>query len=139
MESLSPTHGKHDPSLLLGVPSIDREHLALLAYLDRLLINEQALPGSEAFSEVLGRLGPQISSHFENEEGYMRNCGMPPEEVAAHVAAHHQILEQYVQLNYDLMKGRVPTRADALQMIRTWIVDHVRQHDLHIRKYLPQA
>ena len=138
MDSPSLSAGLHDPSLALGVPSIDREHFALLAHLDRLLINESALPGSEAFSEALGRIGPQISTHFENEEGYMRRCGMPPDDVAAHVAAHHQILEQYVQLNYDLMKGRVPTRSDALQMIRAWIVDHVRQHDLRIRDYLPQ-
>jgi hemerythrin-like metal-binding protein len=124
------------PSLRIGVPSIDNEHHALMSQLDRLNRNPEAHPRSEAFLDILNQLGEQIGAHFENEEAYLRSCGMPHEKVAEHVQAHTEILDQYVRLNLDLMEGKPVTRADVLLMIKRWIVDHVVRHDLCIRRYL---
>ena len=71
-----------DPSMLIGVQSIDREHSALITQLNRLIENPKAEPASESFAEVLSHLGPQISAHFDNEEGVLKSCGMPASEVA---------------------------------------------------------
>ncbi len=126
-----------DPSLLTGVHSIDREHYALIVQLNRLLDNPLAGPASESFAEILSLLGPQISSHFDSEEDVLRSCGMPADEVAEHVEAHTEILEQYAQMNCDLMEGKPLTRSAALREVKSWIVDHLRNYDSRIKLYLP--
>jgi hemerythrin len=128
-----------DPSMLIGVQSIDREHSALITQLNRLIENPKAEPASESFAEVLSHLGPQISAHFDSEEGVLKSCGMPASEVAEHVEAHTEILEQYAQMNCDLMEGKVLARADALRTVKGWIIDHLRDYDSRIREYLPTA
>jgi hemerythrin len=126
-----------DPSMLIGVHSIDREHSALLNQLNRLIANPLAEPASEPFADVLSQLGPQISAHFDNEEGILKSCGMPADEVAEHVEAHTEILEQYAQMNCDLMEGKTLVRSEALREVKGWIIDHLRRYDSRIKQYLP--
>ena len=121
--------------MLTGVPSIDREHDALLVQLNRLLDNPQTQPASDSFSEVLSCLGTQIVAHFDSEENILKSCGMPAEEVAAHVRAHTEILEQYARMNCDLMDGKAPTRPEALCTVKNWIIDHLWQYDSKIAGY----
>jgi hemerythrin-like metal-binding protein len=125
--------------MLIGVQSIDREHCALLAQLNRLIENPLAEPASESFAEVLSQLGPQISAHFDNEEGILNSCGMPAGEVAEHVEAHTEILEQYAQMNCNLMEGKALARVEALREVKGWIIDHLRRYDSQIKQYLPTA
>jgi len=75
------------PALLIGVPFIDREHEDLVKYLDRLINRQDAIPGSAHFSESFSHLGQLLSEHFSNEERFIRNCGMPADDVATHLAA----------------------------------------------------
>ena len=133
------SHPELDPSMLIGVPSIDREHHALVSQLNRLIDDARADTGSAAFSEVLSQLGRQINAHFDSEEGVLRSCGMPIDEVAEHIQAHNEIIDQYATLNLDLMQGRQISRAGVLLMIKGWIVDHLLQYDTKIRKYFPAA
>ena len=124
--------------MLIGVHSIDREHSALIAQLNRLIENPLAEPASESFAEVLSHLGPQISAHFDSEEGVLKSCGMPADEVAEHVGAHTDILEQYAQMNCDLMEGKTLGRTQALLEVKGWIIDHLRRYDSQIKQYLPK-
>jgi hemerythrin len=122
-------------SLRVGVPSIDREHLDLVAHLDRLQADADANPGTDAFSEVLSHLGRQINAHFDSEEVILRDCGMPAQSVLGHMRAHTEILDQYARLNLELMHGKPVSREEALVMIREWIVEHVLNHDMKIAEY----
>ena len=126
-----------ESSLLIGVKSIDLEHAALVTQLNRLIADPHAHPRSEVFSEAFSRLGQQIAAHFRSEEKTIRSLGMPDHEVAAHVEAHNDILDRYVQLSFDLMEGRAVEQVTTVQMIKGWIVDHLVLYDLRIRDYLP--
>lgn len=133
-------NARHPPlefAIRVGMPVIDREHVALVRQLDRLNDDKDAQPGSEAFSEILSRLGRQINAHFDSEEEILRSCEMPPELVREHIQAHTEILEQYARLNLDLMAGKQLSREEALGLVRRWIVDHVLNHDVRISDYLP--
>jgi hemerythrin-like metal-binding protein len=125
-----------ETSLRIGLPSIDREHHALLSHLNRLLENPQQ-PASERFIDVLTCLGGEIGAHFRNEEQILGACGMPQPEVESHFQAHTEILEQYAELNFGLMKGKTYSPPDVLMMIHHWIVGHMLQHDLRIRDFVP--
>jgi hemerythrin len=85
------------PDLLLGLPEIDSQHRALFAQLDRLIGKPQSHPVAEPFSEILSQLGRQIDAHFLSEESILQACDMPPEELAEHMSAHEEILEQYTR------------------------------------------
>ena len=125
-----------NPDLLLGLPEIDSQHRALFAQLDRLIGKPQAHPVAEPFSEILSQLGRQIDAHFLSEESILQACDMPPEELAEHMSAHEEILEQYTRLNLDLMAGKAVGQQTILRMVRGWIVDHVLQYDSRIRQYV---
>jgi hemerythrin len=59
------------------------------------------------------------------------------DEVDAHVAAHEEILSQYVDLNLDLMnKLRLLSRAEILAMVRRWVTGHIVSYDLRMRDLL---
>lgn len=122
----------------IGLPAIDRDHVALVKQLDHLNSHNEAHPGGDTFSEVLSQLGHQINAHFDSEEEILRSCGMPPELVLEHIQAHTEIIEQYTLLNLDLMAGKTCSREDALGLVRHWIVDHVLNHDVKISEYLPE-
>ena len=125
------------PSLLLGVPSIDSEHDDLVKQLDKLASQPDAIPNSERFTSILSQLADQINSHFTSEEKFFKSLPMPADEIASHVKAHTDILNQYAQLNFELMQGKALNRTDILVLIKSWIVEHVIRFDLNIKKYLP--
>lgn len=136
---ISPGPQNFDPSLLIGEASIDREHGELFSQLNRLIEQPHAQPESEAFLDILIRLGEQISAHFHSEEQIIRSCGMPDHEVDQHIRAHTEILEQYFEMNFALMKGNTPHRSEFLLMVRRWIVEHLVLHDLKLTAYLPAS
>ena len=128
-----------DSSLLTNVPSIDREHFDLVSFLDSLIDNPNAPPDTEAFSEVMGRLGCQIGTHFKNEERILKSFAMPEHEILSHIHAHSDILDQYVQMNLDLIEGKTLFRDDALVIVKHWVITHILNYDLQIRDYVPKT
>ncbi|MEI7430034.1 MAG: response regulator [Betaproteobacteria bacterium] len=125
-----------DPSLMIGLPFLDKEHHELVRQLDRLISNPEAHPGTESFSEVLSQMGGKIQTHFASEERLFNSLGMAESDIANHIHAHSHILAQYTQLNLDLMQGKVANRSEALLMIKNWIINHVVHYDLKIREHV---
>lgn len=131
-------HSSLDSSLLIGESSIDSEHHKLISQLDALIDAPGPLIDSAVFSEVLSQLGQQIDAHFDNEEKILALFHMPVDEIRLHVQAHSDILEQYIQLNFDLMAGETLSRTGVIEMIKGWIIHHVTTYDFKIRDYIPR-
>jgi len=124
------------PSLRIGVPSIDKEHLDLVRLLDRLTHDTRTNIGPVEFSEIFSRLGGLMVEHFASEERIFKACGMPLADVKSHVSAHRKILRQYVQLNSHLLENDAHTFADTAEAVKEWIIDHLLEHDVKIREYV---
>jgi hemerythrin len=122
-------------SLRIGVPSIDKEHAELVAQLNALARLPDAVPDTERFSEILSQLGQQINAHFNSEENAFRSAGLPAIEMASHIQAHTDILDQYSRLNLDLIQGKTFSRGEVILMIKSWILDHIEHHDLKLIPY----
>ncbi len=127
-----------DPSLSVGIPSIDQEHHELVRQLHRVISNPDVYPGTESFSEVLSQLGAQFKRHFMHEEKLIKSLGMPEAEIASHIQAHNHIFEQYSRLNLDLMQSNRTDRSEVVNFLKSWITDHIVHHDLKIRAYVPE-
>jgi len=123
-------------TLQIGLPSIDAEHGILMESLRRLHLAPAGEARSEPFLEVISQLGQQLILHFGNEEKFFNGCGMPASDVQSHFRAHNTILEQYAQLQDDLMTGKHLDQSAILNMIQHWITTHVMTHDLKIRQHL---
>lgn len=124
------------PEHRIGLPTIDAEHSMLIESLRRLHQAPSGETRSEPFLEVISQLGQQLIQHFSNEEKHLKNCSMPAADVRSHIRAHNHILEQYTQLQDDLMAGKDLNQASILTMIQHWIITHVTTHDLKIRQHL---
>jgi len=124
------------PEFRIGVPSIDREHHGLVKLLDQLIYDPSATLKSERFSDFLNSFRKQVVAHFNNEEIFFRSCGMPHEDIAAHLEAHGTILEQYAELNFDLMDDKDRAMSEVARMIKGWILVHLVEHDLKICQYV---
>lgn len=123
-----------DRLLRVGMPAVDEQHQRLIDELNRLIVDAHATPASEAFGEVMSRLGSELDDHFQFEEGLFEELGLPAAEVDAHVAAHTEILKQYAELHIDLMGQKLLRRVDVLRQIRYWIVGHIAAHDVKMRR-----
>ncbi len=127
-----------DPSLQIGLPLIDRQHAARIGELNRLILDQQSGWSTEVLVDVLSELGRALDDHFRCEEGLFSSLGMQGPEIDAHVAAHLEILSQYVELNLDLMRQpHAHSAAAALGLVRQWVVGHIQSHDLRLRELLP--
>lgn len=122
-------------ALMTGLPAIDREHEDLMASLRLLEREPMANARSERFLEIISQLGQQIFQHFDAEEAILRGSGMPAADVDEHIRAHNNILEQYAELQQDLMFGKTLEQSGVLVMIERWIVNHVITHDLKMKEH----
>ncbi|MFO1219495.1 MAG: hemerythrin family protein [Burkholderiaceae bacterium] len=137
--ALPPQHQiTFDPEWRIGLIEVDRQHAALIATLNRLIADDDAEPASEFFATVLTRLGRDLMAHFRHEESCFVQLGVPQDLAAAHVAAHSDILSQWVGLNFELMRAQPHTRAGVLVVLRGWIADHIVAFDLGLKRYVPQ-
>lgn len=124
------------PELVIGVPSIDSEHYDLILLLDRLICDSDDSAQAESSLDALEELGQQLAHHFDSEEHYLLSCGMPQDDVAAHIQAHVTILGQYAKLAHDPMANEPAALSRAAGMIRDWILGHLLEHDVKIRQYV---
>ena len=128
-------------ALRIGNAIIDDEHAALFRSLEKLLAiaRSQPIEASEEFSEVFSQIGRQLSQHFCHEEAMFKSSGMPEEDVADHVRAHSQIMEQFSKLNFDLMQGTKIENAGFALMVQQWIVNHLVHYDLKLRPFIADS
>ena len=126
-----------DQTLRIGLPEIDQQHSALIDELNRLIADAHGPLSTETLVDVLSSLGSELAEHFRFEESLFGGLGMQDDEVDAHVAAHEEILSQYVDLNLDLMnKLRLLSRAEILAMVRRRVTGHIVSYDLRMRDLL---
>ncbi|HEX5803008.1 MAG TPA: hemerythrin family protein [Azospira sp.] len=128
-----------DPSLIVGIPAIDHEHARLFAEIQRLIGPPAVRLDSAAFSEIVSRLWQQLAEHFANEEMIMARCGLPADELAEHRRVHWEILEQYTELQFELMSPAQLDQTEVLSRIRSWVVGHLLEYDMKLQPYAVHA
>lgn len=122
-------------SLVIGVPPIDQEHQGLFDHLEVLKQSYGEVFDLSDFADSLSRLSSQLIDHFASEEKFMRAIGVPATELARHVDAHNQVIEQITELSFDLMERKRISRDQILGKVGGWIVEHLTDYDLELRQY----
>ena len=127
-----------DPSRLIGVPILDQQHEELVALLGQLAKEPDALITSESVVDMMTLLMKKLPEHFHDEETYMKSCGMPAILVKDHVDRHTKIAEELAHLQFDSMHNRGVKVSDIVRVVNDWILHHIDNVDLEIRKYIKQ-
>lgn len=122
--------------LRVGDPTIDAEHMALFQSLSSLQAKALPFGLTEDFNDELSQLSQRLIRHFLNEEAIFTSLGMPEDEAKAHLHAHQSIIENTVDLSLRLMRGDRIGSEEVVKIVHDWVIEHVVQHDLNIRRYL---
>ncbi len=111
------------PSIQLGVPAIDREHLAIDALLERATAStDTELP------LLLGRIAETVADHFEHEERLMENEHVPVLE--CHRAQHAMILNEIKRMQQAAPLAKPSDLRLLMTMILPQLIDsHVASID----------
>jgi hemerythrin-like metal-binding protein len=131
----------------VGNDTIDADHRHLF-----LLVNsiERALmpgEGAEALPDLVQQLEDSTRAHFAREEAVQQKIHYP--QRAGHQLAHQEILAQIGQIAQDVRQyhrhATAGTLADGerelvaqevMNLLRTWVLDHVLNEDARMRPYL---
>jgi len=122
-------------NLMLGVPTIDRQHIELFRSFEHLV---SAGVSEEVLSDVLSRLTLQICNHFQTEEGFMAGLDLPSKMLKAHHQAHEQIIEDLTQIHLDSMRGQGLPFEETVATVASCVNAHLVEFDLELRPYLQQ-
>ena len=87
----------------------------------------QLVESMQGMIDLLGR-------HFDNEEQLMRRAGYP--ELHAHHLLHETCLQQFRAELSELSLGQPRDYKVYQEMIRTWIIDHLRIQDRRFDAFL---
>ena len=139
--SLATSTTAHDPgfwpefdlaSLLTGVTTLDREHAELIGVLRQLRQLAGRPERHTDFFDLFSELGGRLFKHFKNEETIITSFGFPDSQLRLHAISRDEIIQQYVQINIDLMQGKIPDPEAVVVVIRGWILDHLVRNDMRL-------
>lgn len=113
-------------SLLTGEATLDREHAELIGILRQLWQMARRPEHHTEFFDLFSKLGGRLFNHFENEEKIIASFGFPESLLRLHAISRDEIIQQYVQINIELMQGVIPNPEVVPFVIRDWILDHLK-------------
>lgn len=125
-----------DPTLALGVPEIDGQHLELFTRLDAMLEAARSGRTAEEVGRLLGFLGDYVNDHFGAEEALMTVNQYPGYE--AHKAEHERFVADFGAL----LREYLADGASLLLVVRVnarvteWLRDHIYRTDKALAQFL---
>lgn len=123
-------------ALMLGVPSIDRQHYELFHTFQHLISSGIS---EEAISDILSRLTKQICYHFEAEEDFMGSLDLPGNLLHEHHLAHNQIIEDLTQIHLNSMHGLDLPFEEIISTVADCVNRHLVEFDLLLKPYIKRT
>jgi len=118
----------------VGVDCIDQEHQYLFDLINEFHDLHLHRAQRHALARVLNRLVQYAEEHFRHEEAIMEKAGYPA--YTAHCGLHEQLYLTIYRLSDELAAGSLRADMDTVRFIRSWLVNHIAQHDLQFAGYL---
>lgn len=124
-----------NPTLSLGIESIDSEHQRLIEISNRLLAS--AKNGKMLESKLLfHELREYTVTHFKNEENYMLRVKYPG--LWKHKIEHAELKRSVKLFQDNIYRQNKIHAGEVCEFIKHWLIDHVLYTDMDIKKFLAQ-
>ncbi len=122
-----------DNSLSVGVREIDNQHRQLIDMIN--MLHETSSPGDRnRTSAVLQGLLDYASTHFETEEGLMRQCGYAGLE--DHLVEHQVFVRNLSRFYESFDENSEAAAGELAAFMRDWLREHVCKMDMEYRQTL---
>jgi hemerythrin len=120
-------------SLLL----LEKEHQKLIDLLDVL---DECISKGNSVNQAYKHLDDFVAlaeEHFKNEDEIMETYKYP--EIINHKKEHADLMEELFVLKSKLGRGRTPFGKDYMQLLRTWLEEHLFDADDRLEEFLHQV
>lgn len=121
----------------VGVDKLDADHIMIFSLINH--IDEAHLTGSDenAIGRILQVLIERAFAHFQREEMLMKKHAYP--EFEAHAAEHKKIIEELEDL-YEAYQDKpsADVSREIVEMLSSWLEEHVLETDMRYRPYLSE-
>lgn len=118
----------------VGIPLLDRQHetlFRLLKELDRLVNATYLSDKYGKVAEALEEFKVQITTHFRDEENYMKSIGY--KDLAEEQRSHRAFLNQVAEIGTDeLCSSQQTYLAEMVEYFRDWLIYHIQKEDKKI-------
>jgi len=128
-----------DPSLALGLASVDAQHQELFRRTADLVAEMERGPEPDEVESLLGYLARYVCEHFGAEEELMLHFGFPG--LPAHRARHQEFIRAFALLRAEVRRsGPTPELATRLgATVVGWLREHIGGTDLELARFLIEA
>lgn len=116
----------------VGVERFDEQHRRLFELTDDLHGAMREGEGREEVGRVLAELEEYTYHHFDDEEGFMEDCGYAdhcPGCFSSHEDAHRAFEQRVSELRADHEAGDLTVSMETLRFLRDWLQSHVASAD----------
>jgi hemerythrin-like metal-binding protein len=127
---------KWNPSLSVGIESIDSQHqllVTMIRHLQQAMLEGRA---REVVSPLFVALNQYTQFHFQYEEQLLRDHQYT--KVTSHCEIHKGLITQLHELEAKYASGKLTAGAPLMQFLRTWLMDHISAHDQAYASFLKE-
>lgn len=117
-------------------PEIDRQHERWFALARKLHVATVTGQGKEVLSNALSDFISYTAGHFASEERLMLAQSYP--DFGAHKIQHEAIADKLIELQRQFEAGRANLTLETLQLLKTWLSEHICGPDQRMGAYLTE-
>lgn len=118
----------------VGVTRIDEEHRYLFDLINAFHDEHCGSADDSALAKILNQLVQYAEQHFRHEEAIMEKNKYPAH--AEHCGLHEDLYLTIFRISEQLGAGSVRVDIETVRFIRSWLTDHIIQHDLQFADYM---
>ena len=119
--------------LSVSVDTFNAHHQNIIKMLNDLYLAVQQERGAATVGPILERLTEYAGYHFGCEERAFEQFGYP--ECEHHKRQHAELVERVEELKRRYEQGSVSVVLETLQLLRSWLVEHIKQCDKRYRSF----
>jgi hemerythrin len=123
-----------DPSLDVGVSSMNQEHREILDVMNAIYDARSRGEEGKTVNDLVARLGAVCVRHFKDEEAYMERTGYP--DLDRHRQLHERLLAQFGQHAEAIKAAHGKPSDEFFNFLKFWLTSHIKGIDV---KYGPNA
>lgn len=129
---------KWTEDLSVGVDVLDEDHKKLIGMLNTLFAAGMAGVADAMLTKTLDELEDYTHFHFEREIQFLEEHDYPSLE--PHKFQHEKLIKELKSYTDKVReRGTDGMSADVMMFLRTWLINHIKEHDLQYATYLKDS
>ncbi len=125
------------PDLNVGIEAIDEQHKVLVSIFNRLTLAVSKDEGDRVIRSIIDSLMGYTKAHFSLEEKLLAEASY--DGLSEHIAQHDEFIARLNDLATKFFVEDIPAYSELIELLRTWLIDHIRISDKKYSEVLRQA